>query len=105
MSAMNDKRSDTQYGFKVDLNRPGSMLQEVALLGHQTLSELHEAISASSKDGTDSTFSFSFRNAQVDKNTRLDELNLRVGETLEYVVDSANGKGHQVIAVDFVDDE
>jgi hypothetical protein len=75
------------------------------LLGHQTLKELHEAISAGSEDGPESPFSFSFRNAHIDKNTRLDELNVSIGETLEYVIDSGNGKRHQVIAVDFIDDE
>ena len=105
MTAMNDKRSDTQYGFKVDLNRPGSKLRGVALLGHQTLTELHEAISAGSEDGMDLSFSFSLREAHIDKNKRLDELDLSIGETLEYVIDSANGKRHQVVAVDFIDED
>src|SRR5262245_26012252 len=105
MTAMSDKRSDTQYGFKVHLNRSQSKLRGVALLGHQTLTELHEAISAGSEGATVSSFSFSFRNTHIDKTTRLDELNVRVGETLEYVIDSVNGKRHQVIAVDFVDGE
>jgi hypothetical protein len=105
MTDMSDQRSDTQFGFKVDLDRPRSKLRGVALLGHQTLTDLHEAISAGSHGGTDSSFSFRFREAHIEQNTRLDKLNLDIGETLEYFTDSLNGKRHQVITVDFIENE
>ena len=102
---MSDQTSNTQFGFKVDLDRPRSKLRGVALLGHQTLTDLHEAISAGSQCGTGSSFSFWFRDAHIEQNTRLDELNLGIGETLEYFTDSLNGKRHQVITLDFIDNE
>jgi hypothetical protein len=61
------KKSDTQYYFKVDLHRPESELRGVALLGHQTLAELHELISGVFDRSADASFSFRFGNAEIEE--------------------------------------
>jgi len=98
------KKSDTQYHFKVDMRRPESELRGVALLGRQTLAELHESISNPSDDHAHSSFSFRFGNEEVDGAVPLDALNLRVGQTFEYVLKS-EAERREIITVDFIDDE
>ncbi|SRR6266498_979959 len=99
------KKSDTQYHFKVDLRRPESELRGVALLGHQTLAELHESISNPTDDRAHASFSFRFGNKEVDGAARLDALNVRVGQTFEYVLKSEAQNRREIITVDFIDDE
>jgi hypothetical protein len=100
---MNEKRSDTQYCFKVDLKRPESELRGVALLGHQTLADLHLAITDGSERGA--AVLFRFGNTEIEEGTRLDDLDLRVGQTFEYIAGSADKIQHKIITVDFVDDD
>jgi len=99
------KKSDTQYHFKVDLRRPESELCGVALLGHQTLAELHESISSPYDDRAHDSFSFRFGNEEIDGAARLDALNLRVGQTFEYVLKSEAENRREIIMVEFIDDE
>jgi hypothetical protein len=99
------KRSDTQYCFRVGLQQPEPEVCGVALLGHQTLAELHESISVWQNQNTDSAFFFRFRNAEFDVGTRIDNLNLRVGLAFEYIVDTLDETRHEIITVDFIDDE
>jgi len=101
---MNMKKSDTQYHFKVDLQLPESELRGVALLGHQTLAELHESIS-SPEDRAHASFSFRFGTEESDGAARLDGLNLRVGQTFEYVLKSEAESRREIITVEFIDDE
>jgi hypothetical protein len=100
---MNEKRSDTQYYFKVDLRRPGSDLRGFALLGHQTLADLHLAITDESERGA--AFLFRFGNTEIEAGTRLDELDLRVGQTFEHIAGAADKIQHKAITVDFVEDD
>jgi hypothetical protein len=102
---MNMNKSDTQYHFKVDLRRPESELRGVALLGHQTLAELHESISSPFDDGAQASFSFRLGNQEVDVAVQLDALNLRVGQTFEYVLKSEAESRREIITVDSIDDE
>jgi len=99
------KSTETQYLFKVDLQRPESKLRGVALLGHQTLAELHESISSPFENGAHASFSFRFGNKEIDGAARLDELNLRVGQTFEYVLKSEAESRREIITVEFIDDE
>ena len=102
---MNKKRSDTQYLFKVDLKRQESELRGVALLGHQTLAELHEAISGEFERSAHTSYSFRFGNVKLEENVRLDSLKLRIGQTLEYIVDAVGEHRDEIITVDFIDRE
>lgn len=101
---MNKKRSQTQYCFNIGL-QPQSELRGVALLGHQTLAELHEATSSGRGGSADAQFSFSVGGEEVQAGTRLDDLNLRVGQTFEYWVKSTPEDRPESIAVDFIDNE
>ena len=98
---MSEKRSNTQYCFKVDLQRPESELRGVALLGHQTLADLHLAITNESEGGA--AFLFRFGNTEIGEGARLDDLDLRVGQTFEHIVGSADKIRHKIITVDFVE--
>jgi hypothetical protein len=101
---MKEKRSDSQYYFKVDLKRHESELRGVALLGHQTLRDLHVAISDESKRGSGGSFLFRFGDVEIEEGTRLDDLNLKAGQTFEYAVESAGETRREMITVDFVED-
>jgi hypothetical protein len=101
---MNKRRSNTQYLFQVDL-RPQSELRGVALLGHQKLAELHENISEMLNQSSRVPFCFHSGNVEIKEGMRLDDLNLRVGQTFEYMVNSIDGHRHKTITVDFIDNE
>lgn len=101
MVCMNKKRSDTQYLFNVGLQPPELELRGVAILGHQTLAELHELICGVIDHSADTSFSFRFGSSEFEEGARLDELNLRVGQTLEYIVENRR----KLITVDFIDDK
>lgn len=101
---MNKRRSNTQYLFQVDL-RPLSELRGVALLGHQNLAELHERISEMLDHSAHVPFCFRLGNVEFEEGMRLDDLNLRVGQTFEYTVKLIDESQHKTITVDFIDDE
>ena len=102
---MNKRRSDTQYLFKVDLNRPASELHGVALLGHQTVADLHTAIFGMPERGARVSYSFRVGNEKVAGHVRLDELNLKKGQTVEYLVESAGKTRREIITVEFIEGE
>lgn len=80
-------------------------LRGVALLGHSTLIDLHELISSAlDRNGTNS-FSFFFGESKIGPAVRLDQLNLEVGQTFEYFVESGNDRRHEVITVEMIDVE
>src|SRR3954466_9477996 len=101
---MKKKRSQTQYFFNVDLGKQ-SELRGVALLGHQTLAELHESISNARGCSTYDAFSFRLGEVKLVDGARLDDLNLRVGQTFEYAVNSINENRCEAITLDFIDNE
>jgi len=101
---MTRKKSQTQYCFNVGL-RPQSELRGVALLGHQTLARLHESISGARGFSSEISFSFRFGGSEIQHTTSLDDLNLKVGQTLEYTVYSIDDNRHETIVVDFIDNE
>lgn len=101
---MNKKRSQIQYFFSVDL-QPRSELHGVALLGHQTLAELHDSISGTHGGSADASFSFRVGSQEIEERTTLDDLNLTVGQKIEYTVKSIDENRYEVITVDFIDDE
>jgi hypothetical protein len=107
------------------------MLSGVALLGHQTLTDLHKLISGC-LDGSDKTlFSFHFGKSQTAARSkkhlierraeqpspivsydrenadgvRLDHLNLKVGQTFEYCFELGDETWHKTIQVEAIDDE
>ena len=79
-------------------------MRGVALLGHQTLAALHESI-CSFDDRAPASFSFRFGKQEVDGTLRLDALNLRVGQTFEYLLTSEAESRREIITVEFIDDE
>jgi hypothetical protein len=101
---MNKKRSNTQYLLNLGWQRP-ELVCGVAILGHQTLTELHELICGAIDDSADTSFSFRFGNSEFGEGARLDELNLRVGQTFEYIVESVDENRRTLITVEFIDDE
>jgi hypothetical protein len=101
---MNNQISNTQYFFKVDLQQPESDLRGVAMLGHQTLSELHDLISSRFERIDNGSFSFSRGDSEISSDSRLDELSLRVGQTLTYRLGAVNEAPFEV-TVDFIDAE
>ncbi len=76
--------SQTQYFLNLD---PTADARRIALLGDQTLAELHDLVSDSpGSDNANVRFRIANRNEPTQ--TRLDELNLSVGQTFDYLVDS-----------------
>lgn len=119
--------SNTQYLFKVSLRHRNSMLRGVALMGHQTLADLHYIISDESGDGCGHHYSFRFANecmARLDDSSssdcminhartvyddgnassvRLDDLKFKVNDEFEYVNKQGAIKWRKVIKVDSID--
>ena len=58
--------------------------RRVALLGHQTLADLHSLVS----EPISCDYQFMVANRNRSKNARLDELDLSVGQTFDYLVDA-----------------
>lgn len=77
-------RSQTQSFLHVD---PAASSRRIALLGGQTLADLHALVGES--PGSDNS-SVRFRVADRDQpsGTRIDDLDLSVGERFDYVVDA-----------------
>jgi hypothetical protein len=78
-------RSQTQYFLHVD---PTSSSRRVALLGDQTLADLHALVSDSVDRSNKASFQFNVASRNRPTDTRFDELDLCVGQTFDYVIDS-----------------
>ena len=98
------KRSEIQYCFGVALY-PRSQKRGVALLGHQRLIDLHEAICRSRGVNSNVSFAFQVNSEPIKKTQRLDELKLEVGFALEYIVPSVDDGRPQNIVVDAINDD
>src|SRR5258705_889997 len=122
---MRRKKSQTQYFFRVDLKHRNSDADGIALLGHQTLRDLHELISDAQQANQLFSFRFSrdiaaeskkpIREAEseqrlkvtsYDSNTasaiRLDQLNLEVGQTFECIFQFGTDDCRTKIRVDAI---
>jgi len=84
-------KSQTQYFFHVTSKDAASSSRRVALLGHQTLADLHELVYGPFVRSNDRNCSFLIESGRSKQNqspaTRLDALNLSVGQTFEYITD------------------
>jgi hypothetical protein len=96
-------KSQTQYFFHVVLKRTELSSRRIALLGHQTLADLHELDSGSFDRYEDPNCDFRFDSKAGHPETRsyslsirLDDLNLNVGQTFEYICDS-NGRHERTV--------
>jgi FtsP/CotA-like multicopper oxidase with cupredoxin domain len=76
--------SQTQYFLNLE---PTASARRIALLGDQTLAELHDLVS-DSPGSANNNVRFRVANRDQPTQTRLDELNLSVGQTFDYLVDS-----------------
>ena len=74
-------RSQTQYFLHVD---PSASSRRVALLGDQTLADLHALVDES----LGSNFQLKVAARERPNDTRLDDLDLSVGQTFDYVIDA-----------------
>jgi len=128
---MKRRKSNIQYFFKVSLKHRDSIWRGVALLSHQTLTDLHKLISGCFDGSDDSLFSFHFGKSQTAARSkkhlserraaqpslilsydrenavgvRLDHLNLKVGQTFEYCFEVEDERWHTIIQVDAIDYE
>src|SRR5258705_3714713 len=122
---MRRRKSQTQYFFRVDLKRRNWDAEGVALLGHQTLRDLHELITDAQQANQLFSFRFSgniaaeskkpIREAESEQRikvtsydsdtasaVRLDQLNLEVGQTFECIFQLGADDRHTKIRVDAI---
>ncbi len=95
------------------MKREESVWRRVALLGHQTLTDLHELIASSFDRSANTDFSFRFGEQvnlilscdKVDSaSVRLDHLTLKEGQVFEYRSSAGDDTWHDII-VEIIDDE